>query len=163
MYVSLSVLSYCHSCTYVCIFVCTLLLSFMYMYVPLSVLSNCHTCTVCIFVCTLLFQFLTKKLNVSTVTYGYLETVSSVAMLISGPFFGRFGDRFGAKSAMILCFIGSFFFYFFLSIADDVLDLFLSRLGAFLMHAFHGKNSHLCSYFIFKYLFFLFSFSDGYD
>ena len=87
-----------------------------------------------------IFQFLTKKLNVSTVTYGYLETVSSVAMLISGPFFGRFGDRFGAKSAMILCFIGSFFFYFFLTIADDVLDLFLSRLGAFLMHAFDGKK-----------------------
>ena len=101
---------------------------------------------VCMFACTLLFQFLTKKLNVSTVTYGYLETVSSVAMLISGPFFGRFGDRFGAKSAMILCFIGSFFFYFFLTIADDVLDLFLSRLGAFLMHAFHGKNNNICLY-----------------
>ena len=75
-------------------------------------------------------------------------------MLISGPFFGRFGDRFGAKSAMILCFIGSFFFYFFLTIADDVLDLFLSHLGAFLMHAFHGKNNNLCLYFIFYYLFF---------
>ena len=133
------------------------------MYLCLYSLIVIHVCTVylclyslivihvCIFVCTLLFQFLTKKLNVSTVTYGYLETVSSVAMLISGPFFGRFGDRFGAKSAMILCFIGSFFFYFFLTIADDVLDLFLSRLGAFLIHAFHGKNNNLCLYFIFKY------------
>ena len=137
MYVSLFVLSYCHSCT--CMYLCLYSLIVIY---------------VCIFVCTLLFQFLTKKLNVSTVTYGYLETVSSVAMLISGPFFGRFGDRFGAKSAMILCFIGSFFFYFFLTITDDVLDLFLSRLGAFLMHAFHGKNNNICLYVNFLNLFF---------
>ena len=126
------------------------------MNVSLSVFSHCQfVIHVCIFVCTLLFQFLAKKLNVSTVTYGYLETVSSVAMLISSPFFGRFGDRFGAKLAMILCFIGSFFFNFFLAITDDVLDLFLSHLGAFLMHAFHGKSNNFCLYFILKYSSFL--------
>ena len=82
-----------------------------------------------------------KKLSVSTVTYGYLETVYSVTLLVSGPFFGRFGDRFGSKSAMMLCFIGSFGFYFFTAIADNVWELFLSRLIGFLLHGFEGEWS----------------------
>ena len=76
-------------------------------------------------------------------TYGYLETVASIAMFISGPFFGRFGDRFGAKWAMLVCYTGSFIFYFFLAIADDVYDLLFSRIAAVMMHAFHGKGREL--------------------
>ena len=41
----------------------------------------------------------------------------------------------------MLCFIGSFMFYFFLATADDVNDLILSRMAGVFMHAFHGKLS----------------------
>lgn len=84
-------------------------------------------------------------------------------MLISGPFFGRFGDRFGAKSAMMACYIGSFVFYFFLAIADDVTDLFLSRLAAFLMHAFHCKYTMAMNRWLLIVILYCVSFSNGYD
>lgn len=86
------------------------------------------------------YPFLIKKLGVSTVTYGYLETFAALATILPSPLFGRFGDRFGAKAAMMLCFTGSFVFYFFLAIADDVNDLILSRMAGVFMHAFHGAQ-----------------------
>ena len=85
-------------------------------------------------------QFLTKKLGVDAVLFGYLQTASAVAMLLGGPLFGRFGDLFGAKAALLVAFIASFFFYFFLAIADNVYMLFLSRLNGFMMHAMHGES-----------------------
>ena len=60
-------------------------------------------------------------------------------MLLGGPLFGRFGDLFGAKAALMVAFISSFMFYFFMAIADSVVYLFLSRLCTFMMHAMHGE------------------------
>ena len=44
---------------------------------------------------------------------------------------------------MMLCFIGSFGFYFFTAIADNVWELFLSHLTGFLLHGFEGEWSEL--------------------
>lgn len=60
-------------------------------------------------------------------------------MLLGGPLFGRFGDLFGAKAALMVAFISSLMFYFFLTIADNVVYLLLSRLCSFMMHAMHGE------------------------
>ena len=71
--------------------------------------------------------------------FGYLETVFAVAMLMGGPLFGRFGDLFGARNALLIAMTSAFLTYGVLSMADSVFLLFLSRLMAFMMHAMHGK------------------------
>ena len=69
-----------------------------------------------------------------------METVFAVSMLIGGPIFGRFGDLFGARAALMVAFISSFLSYGVLSMADSIPMLFLSRVFAFMMHAMHGKE-----------------------
>lgn len=84
------------------------------------------------------YQFLSKKLGVDTVVFGYMETVFAVVMLIGGPLFGRFGDLFGARAALLVAMASSFLTYAILSQASSIAWLFLSRVMAFMMHAMHG-------------------------
>lgn len=84
-------------------------------------------------------QFLSKKLGADPVTFGYMQTVFAVATLLGGPLFGRFGDIFGTRAALLLAFLSSFLTYLILAMADGIPALFLSRLFAFMMHAFHGE------------------------
>ena len=84
-------------------------------------------------------QFLSKKLGVDSVIFGYMETVFAVAMLLGGPLFGRFGDLFGARAALMVAMLSSFLTYATLSVTSSLYGLFLSRLFAFMMHAMHGE------------------------
>ncbi len=77
--------------------------------------------------------------------FGYMETVFAVAMLIGGPIFGRFGDLFGARSALLVAFFSSFLTYLTLALANSIPALFLSRIFAFMMHAMHGTIITLCT------------------
>lgn len=76
----------------------------------------------------------------NSVIFGYMETVFAVAMLLGGPLFGRFGDLFGARSALLVAFASSFLTYLVLALADSIPALFLSRVFAFMMHAMHGQS-----------------------
>ena len=91
-------------------------------------------------------QFLSKKLGANPVMFGYLETVFAVSMLVGGPLFGRFGDLFGARAALMVAFFSSFLTYAMLMMADGIAGLFVSRLFAFMMHVMHGeccvRNTH---------------------
>ena len=71
--------------------------------------------------------------------FGYMETVFAVVMLLGGPLFGRFGDLFGARAALLVAMGSSFMTYAILSQANSVFSLFLSRIMAFMMHAMHGE------------------------
>ena len=73
-----------------------------------------------------------------SVVFGYMETVFAVAMLLGGPLFGRFGDIFGAQSALLVAFTSSLLTYLVLALANSIPALFLSRVFAFMMHAMHG-------------------------
>ena len=76
-----------------------------------------------------------------------METVFAVAMLLGGPLFGRFGDLFGARSALLVAFTSSLLTYLILGLAHSIPALFLSRLFAFMMHAMHGESTmiyHQC-------------------
>lgn len=84
--------------------------------------------------------FLSKKLGADPVTFGYLETVFAVAMLVGGPIFGRFGDLFGARAALVLALLSSFLTYTVLALANGIFALFCSRLFGFMMHAVHGSQ-----------------------
>lgn len=84
-------------------------------------------------------QFLSKKLDVDIVVFGYLETVFAVAMLLGGPIFGRFGDLFGARAALLVAMASSLLSYAVLSQTSSIVGLFLSRVMAFMMHTMHGE------------------------
>lgn len=84
--------------------------------------------------------FLSKKLGVDTVVFGYLETTFAVAMLLGGPIFGRFGDLFGARAALLVAMTSSFLTYAILSQTNSFLGLLTSRFMAFMMHAMHGAQ-----------------------
>ena len=71
--------------------------------------------------------------------FGYLETVFAVAMLLGGPIFGRFGDLFGARAALLVAMMSSFLSYAVLSQTSSIVGLFLSRVMAFMMHTMHGE------------------------
>lgn len=104
-------------------------------------------------------QFLSKKLGVDSVMFGYMETVFAVAMLLGGPLFGRFGDLFGARAALLVAMASSFFTYAILVQTSSILGLFASRLMAFMMHTMHGKLYIVCVWFHLC----LYRCSDGHD
>lgn len=67
--------------------------------------------------------------------FGYLQTVSAIALLLGGPLFGRMGDIFGAKVVFLISFGGSFCFYFIMALANNAFQLFISQLFSFAMNA----------------------------
>lgn len=87
-------------------------------------------------------QFLSKKLGADPVVFGYMETVFAVVALLGGPLFGRLGDIFGARAALLLAFLSSFLTYLTLAMANGIPALFFSRLFGFMMHVMHGMVCH---------------------
>ena len=84
------------------------------------------------------FKYLSKKLGADPVVFGYLQTTFAVVQLCGGPIFGRFGDIFGSRAALVLSFAAAALSYSILGIASTVSMLFLSRLPSVFMHAMQG-------------------------
>jgi len=84
--------------------------------------------------------YLTKSLGVDTTTFGYLQTTFAIVQLCGGPLFGRFGDLFGARNALLLAFLAAAFSYGFLFFATTVPILFLSRVPSLFMHSMQGAQ-----------------------
>ncbi|CAG5123025.1 unnamed protein product [Candidula unifasciata] len=82
--------------------------------------------------------YLSKELGADPVIFGYLQTSFAVVQLAGGPLFGRFGDLFGSRLAMMLAFAASALSYFLLSVSTNLPLLFLSRLPSVFMHAMQG-------------------------
>ena len=85
-----------------------------------------------------LFQYLSKKLGADPVVFGYLQTTFAVVQPCGGPIFGRFGDVFGSRAALVLSFVAAAVSYSILGFASAVSMLFLSRLPSIFMHAMQG-------------------------
>ena len=93
-----------------------------------------------------------------------METVFAIAMLLGGPLFGRFGDLFGARSALLVAFTSSLLTYLVLAVANSIPALFLSRIFAFMMHAMHGTFlSNFSSYVLLLEIFYNYRGADGDD
>ena len=90
-------------------------------------------------VCYSYLQYLSKKLGANPVVFGYLQTTFAVVQLCGGPLFGRFGDIFGSRAALLLAFGSAAAAYFLLGMASSVGMLFLSRLPSVFMHVMQGK------------------------
>ncbi|OWF38856.1 solute carrier family 22 member 18-like [Mizuhopecten yessoensis] len=89
----------------------------------------------CFWIQTGALPYLTKKLGVDMVVFGYLQTTFAIVQLAGGPLFGRFGDLFGGRAAMMLAFASASATYLFLGLADSFPLLFISRLPSVFMHA----------------------------
>lgn len=84
--------------------------------------------------------YLSKKLGADPVVFGYLQTTFAVVQLCGGPIFGRFGDLFGSRAALVLSFAAAAVSYSILGLASTVSMLFLSRLPSVFMHAMQGSQ-----------------------
>lgn len=104
------------------------------MYIIVFLYSACYWIQVGV------LPFLSKKLGVDPVMFGYLETIFSIAMLIGGPLFGRFGDLFGARAALTVGLFSAFLTYAILTVSNNIPMLFLSRIPGILMHVMHGAQ-----------------------
>eukprot|EP00093_Oithona_nana_P003961 03961.XXX_132492_128891_1 [CDS] Oithona nana genome sequencing. len=94
----------------------------------------------CFFIQVGTLPYLSKKLGADPTTFGQLQTVFAVAQLMGGPFFGRAGDTFGEKFALILAFTGAMLSYLLMGVADSIAILFLSRLPSVVMHTMQGSQ-----------------------
>ena len=70
--------------------------------------------------------------------FGYLQSLFAFVQLCGGPIYGRFGDLFGTRNALILAFLASASSYGLLAVASSFSVLLLSRLPSVCMHSFHG-------------------------
>ena len=77
-------------------------------------------------------------MGVDTTMFGYLQSVFAFVQLCGGPFYGRFGDLFGGKYALILAALSGVSTYGLMTVATSVPLLFLSRLVSVAMHTMQG-------------------------
>ncbi|XP_056870768.1 solute carrier family 22 member 18 isoform X1 [Takifugu flavidus] len=78
--------------------------------------------------------YLAKKLGFDTLWFGYLQTMVGFCQLFGGPLFGRFGDLFGARTALSVACSSSVVFFLLLAAANHPAMLFIHKLPTLLMH-----------------------------
>lgn len=94
----------------------------------------------CFFIQAGSLPYLTKKLGADPVTFGQLQTVFAIAQLIGGPIYGRIGDLFGERKAIIIAFTASVFTYLLTGLSYSLPILFLSRVPSIFMHVMQGSQ-----------------------
>ena len=62
------------------------------------------TIVLCNFNSLLHLQYLTKKLGADATIYGQIQTVFAVAQLVGGVLYGRLGDLFSDRTALLVAF-----------------------------------------------------------
>ena len=60
--------------------------------------------------------------------------------LMGGPLFGRLGDMYGSRFAMLLAFMSASLCYFLVGLSTNVVLLFVSRLAVVFMHPSQGNQ-----------------------
>lgn len=88
---------------------------------------------------------MSKKLGADPTTFGQLQTAFAIAQLLGGPLYGRVGDLFGDRVALIIAFASAATSYFVMGISDSMPMLFLSRLFSVFMHVMQGFGDVGCS------------------
>ena len=84
--------------------------------------------------------YLTKKLGADPVSFGHLQTVFAIAQLVGGPVYGRLGDLFGERTALITAFSSSVLTYLLTGVSYSLPILFLSRIPSVFLHVMQGSQ-----------------------
>ncbi|KAL9963024.1 hypothetical protein ACROYT_G032185 [Oculina patagonica] len=103
--------------------------------VMLVVLVNAFLFSTCFFMGNSVFPYMAKRLGADVVTLGYLNTAFSFILMCGGPLYGRFGDVFGSRAALMLSCSAAVLAYGILSLAKSVPMLFLSRIPLGFQHS----------------------------
>merc|ERR1719399_2473597 len=85
---------------------------------------------------SLVTPFLNKAVKGNSSTYAYIRATISVLQLIVGILFGRFGDLFSARNAMMVAHTASALNYGLMAAADSIEGVFLAILPTVLQHGF---------------------------
>ena len=91
------------------------------------------------FVFLFALQYLTKKLGADATIYGQIQTVFAVAQLVGGVLYGRLGDLFSDRTALLVAFASAAASYTITGFAYSLPMLFLSRIFCVLMHVMQGE------------------------
>ena len=86
------------------------------------------------------FQYLSKSLGADPKTFGQIQTTFAVVQLFGGPIYGRLGDQFGERLALLVAFASAGISYLLMGLSYDINVLFLSRVPSMFMHVMQGKN-----------------------
>ena len=84
--------------------------------------------------------YLTRTLGADPVMFGQLQTVFAVSQLLGGPIYGRLGDLWGERTALIIAFSSSVATYLLTSVSYALPLLFLSRLPSVFLHVMQGSQ-----------------------
>lgn len=94
----------------------------------------------CFFIQTGALPYLTKSLNPDPVTFGALQTTFSVFQLLGGPIYGRIGDIFGEKIALLTALTSTALTYIVTGFSYNLPILFASRIFSVFMHVMQGSQ-----------------------
>ena len=78
--------------------------------------------------------YLTKHLGADPVMFGHLQTVFSILQLLGGPVYGRIGDLYGEKTALLIAFGSSILTYLMTFLSHSLPVLFMSRVPSVFLH-----------------------------
>lgn len=78
--------------------------------------------------------YLTRKIGVTPVIFGYMQSSYAFYQMITSPLFGRLGDVLGVRFIFILSELGASVAYGSLALANSIPALFLTRVPALFMH-----------------------------
>ena len=67
-----------------------------------------------------------------------MNEAPTFTLLIGGPLFGRFGDLYGGRAALLLAYVSSTLMYVVLGFADSITLLFVAKLPSLFMHSMQG-------------------------
>jgi len=94
----------------------------------------------CFFIQVGTLPYLTKKLGADATIYGQIQTVFAVAQLLGGILYGRLGDLFSDRTALLVAFASAAASYVVTGFAYSLPMLFLSRIFCVLMHVMQGSQ-----------------------
>ena len=94
--------------------------------------------SLCFYIQTGVLPYLVKELGLDAVGYAYIQTLFNLIQFLGTPIYGRFGDIYGAKKALLLAFVSTTLTYFLLAIADSIHYVVVSRVAAIFMSAMQG-------------------------
>eukprot|EP00392_Amoebophrya_sp_AT5.2_P008697 g8725.t1 len=87
--------------------------------------------------------YLSKSLGADAITFGYLQTVTSVMQILGGAAIGRYVDLYSPRFGMVVTTFGSAIAYLSLGLSFHVWLLFLSRLPTCLMQCMQVAQSYI--------------------
>ena len=84
--------------------------------------------------------FLNRAMKGNSTTYATLKVLFSILQFFGGILFGRFGDLFSGKRAMVIAHVASALSYVMMMAANSLVGVFLSMIPSVMQHGFQASQ-----------------------